>query len=130
MNRIKFLSKITYTAGILLAMALTLSCSSDDKDNKDSSSVIFACNDAYTGFCMEYTKFKNETVKKRTEDECKEENASIVSKCSRDGVQLECPFDEDPDYNGKGFVYNGLFWQEMGGNLKCSDLYRLIDDED
>jgi hypothetical protein len=128
MNRIKFLSKVTYMVSISLALALTLSCSSnDDKDN--SPSVIFACNDAYYGFCMEYTKFKNEAAKIEEKDDCEEENGSIVSKCSRDGVKLECPLPPEDGTEGNILVYNGVFWQENGG-IKCNEIYRLLRDED
>jgi len=85
MNRIRFFSKITYTVSILLTMALTLSCSSDDKDN--SSSVIFACQYHYWGMCEEYTKFKNKGTEQAAKDGCGDMDGDIVSKCPRDNVK-------------------------------------------
>ena len=48
MNRIKFLSKITYTVSISLAMAFVFSCSSDNKDDNKND------NNNKSGYCLEY----------------------------------------------------------------------------
>jgi len=88
MNRIKFLSKITYTAGILLAMALTLSCS-DDKDDPPPAGnpnpiTPYACiRDGYGANIKLCTCFLNPSASEaeKGKKSCLNDGGTVMNKC-------------------------------------------------
>jgi len=118
MNRIKFLSKITYAASLLLALALTSTgCSSDDGDSGGK----MACK---------FTKTFNEPINGKSSGEiCRERSGSTNNQEAKD----EC----EKKFNGtfynscpKGFVlkceeekYTTFLYGDEFKGLNCKEFF-------
>jgi len=89
MNRIKFLSKITYTAGILLAMILIISCAMEDDNN-----LSYICFDSAMQTCTKYELPSKDQKEDHIGFHCSMSTTVIVDKCPSDFKN--CRTNKDP----------------------------------